>query len=168
MNWKRIIPPTAFFLVGLLFISGTNDYYYGYKPVLMDYDKMVASINLDSPREMENPGKIYVWNKLLFVSEKYLGVHVFDNDNPSSPSNIGFIRIPGNIDIAFYGNYLYADNAIDLITIDISKIKEGNITVTDRQTDIFPELVNPDNFIPWEFLKHNRPANTVIIAWEYR
>ena len=40
---------------------------------------------------------------LIFVSERYRGIHVIDNSDPESPQDIAFIRVPGNIDIAMKG-----------------------------------------------------------------
>src|SRR5690606_23438324 len=43
-----------------------------------------------------------------------------DNRNPESPLKVGFIEIPGNIDMAVNGDILYVDSYLDLVGIDIS------------------------------------------------
>ena len=68
---------------------------------------------------MINPGKIYFKEGYIFINEELKGIHVIDNRNPENPQNIGFIEIPGNVDIAIKNNTLYADSYIDLGAIDI-------------------------------------------------
>ena len=38
-------------------------------------------------------------------------VHMYDNSDPSNPVNIGYIAIPGNVDIAIKDGHMYADNS---------------------------------------------------------
>ena len=77
-----------------------------------------------------------------------------------------FITIPGCVDIAIKGNILYSDNAIDLVAIDISS-GAVNLEVVKRIKDVFPEHKPPDGkSLQQEFLKGNRPENTLIIGWE--
>jgi hypothetical protein len=65
------------------------------------------------------------------------GVHVFDNSNPSSPKAVSFINIPGNLDIAVSGHYLYADMYTDMLTIDINDPLHA--TLKDTSANVFPE-----------------------------
>ena len=83
------------------------------------------------------PGKIYVKDNILFVNELAEGVHIIDNTNPSQPELIGFIVIPGNVDIAIRENVLYADSQNDLIVIDITD--PTNASEITRIEDMFPE-----------------------------
>jgi hypothetical protein len=83
------------------------------------------------------PGKIYVKGNLLFVNELAEGIHVIDNANPSQPELIGFIVIPGNVDIAIRGNVLYADSQNDLVAIDIAD--PTNASEITRIEDMFSE-----------------------------
>ncbi|MFM8738918.1 MAG: hypothetical protein ACKOC0_01795, partial [Cytophagales bacterium] len=80
----------------------------GYTPIYGD--KSRAGISFKSvSMVLNNPGKIYVYNKYLFVNEVDLGVHVFDNSDPSAPKDLGFIEILGNRDIAIKDNVIFAD-----------------------------------------------------------
>ena len=45
-------------------------------------------------------GKLFVKDKYIFLNEINKGIHIIDNTNPAVPVNIGFIEVPGNIDIA--------------------------------------------------------------------
>jgi hypothetical protein len=93
---------------------------------------------MQSPRFLEKPGKMYFYNDYIFINEQREGVHIFDNTNPEAPANIGFIKIPGNVDIAIRQNTLYADNYIDLLTIDISNISSPQLI--HRNENVFPHL----------------------------
>ena len=80
-------------------------------------------ISAESPRTLHKPGKIYAFGTYLFINELHEGIHVIDNTNPASPQNIAFWKIPGNVDMAIRGNHLYADQYVDLLTIDISEVQ---------------------------------------------
>lgn len=83
-------------------------------------------------------GKIYIYNDYLFINEPNEGIHIYNNANPSAPVNVGFLQIPGNVDLAIRNNILYADNFIDLLAFDISNM--GNIKQVKRVTDVFNQL----------------------------
>lgn len=79
-----------------------------------------TKVKAESPRSLEQPGKMYVKGKYLFVNEIKKGIHIIDNSNPANPKFVTFINIPGNGDIAVRDNVLYADSFCDLVSIDIS------------------------------------------------
>jgi hypothetical protein len=89
----------------------------------------------EAARELRAPGKMYFYNNTIFVNELKEGIHIIDNANPESPQNIGFITIPGNVDIAAKDGFLYADSYMDLVTLDIRDL--DNITQTCREENIF-------------------------------
>lgn len=96
----------------------------------------IQAITVEASRELEQPGKIYFYNDYIFINEVYKGIHIIDNTEPSAPSNLGFIKILGNRDMAIMGDYLYADNGSDLVTLDISD--PLNAQLIDRQVGAFP------------------------------
>jgi hypothetical protein len=165
-----------FISLSLLFILTTcrNNYddfnYYGdYVPVLMDRDVMEASVHFDSSQPIKETGKIYVQGNYIFISEKYQGIHIIDNRNPSNPVKAGFFRVPGCVDMAIKNNVLYVDNAVDLVAIDFDSTNWSNSKVSSRIKDVFPELSPPvQSYIPWEFTKESRPKNTIIIGWKLK
>ena len=151
-------------ILAVLFIGSGMEASKTYTPVLMARNVLEKSIKWIDARELERPGKIYRKGDYLFINEKYRGIHVVDNSDPASPSNVGFIQVPGCIDMAVKGSILYADNAVDLVAIDISTPE--NMEETARVKNVFPEIAPPGtNWIPYEFQKENRPENTVIIEW---
>jgi hypothetical protein len=158
-----------FILLSLPFLIATsdNDFYNPseYYPVLMERGELEKSVFFRETQEIETTGKIYYKNNFIYLNELYKGIHVIDNTNPEAPVNIGFINIPGCIDIAIKGNSLLADNAIDLVSIDLSNSVQ-NLTVTNRIRNVFPESTPPDlDYIPYIFNHNNRPENTIIVGW---
>lgn len=85
------------------------------------------NVSVSSARQTNSDGKIYVAEHYLFYIAKEQGVHIFNNTNPSAPVNIAFINIEGVHDISVKGDYLFADNFVDLLVFDISDIQ--NITL---------------------------------------
>jgi len=159
----------SFALVLLLFasFSTSSNPETDYDPILMTRSELAKSIGLLPSRIPLTMDKIYVKGNLLLITEKYKGVHVYDNSNPTSPKNIGFLRIPGCVDVAMKGFVLYADNATDLVAITLADFNK--IAVCSRVEDCMPEITPPDlNYIPSAFSKENRPANTVIVEWKKR
>ncbi|MFB6318033.1 hypothetical protein [Saccharicrinis sp. FJH54] len=139
-------------------------YYNAYSPVLMERSNLEKSIHSVDPVAMENPGKIYIKDSLLFIVEKFKGVHIINDYDPSHPVSLAFITIPGVVDVAVKNNLLFADNAVDLVSVNISDVK--NATVVNRVKNVFPELTHPElRYIPDDFRKENRPANTIIVNW---
>ena len=105
-------------------------------PVYMSWEELRASVKMTESRELVNPGKIYFKDGYIFINEELKGIHVFDNQDPANPQNIGFVEVPGNVDIAIKDNILYADSYVDLVAIDISDV--NNPVEVKRVKDIFP------------------------------
>lgn len=110
-------------------------------PVYMSYDELRASVKPSAARKLEKPGKIYFKDNYIFVVENRKGVHIIDLSNPSAPSTIRFIEIPGCVDIAIRQSTLYADSYVDLVAIDVSDF--ANIKEVARVEDVLPFLVPP-------------------------
>ena len=89
-------------------------------PVYMSKDEFKATTKVAATHPMTNPGKICLYGNYIFINELNEGIHVIDNTDPSSPRNVAFIEIMGNIDLAAKDGILYADNMIDLLLFDIS------------------------------------------------
>lgn len=117
-----------------------------------------------APRSINRLGKIYYKDPFMYVNESNLGVHVIDNSDPSNPINIKFLQIPGCEDVAIKGNYLYADNVEDLITVDISDL--DNPLVVNRIEDIQPSTNQnaPDNFSG--YFECADLTQGMVIGWE--
>ncbi len=101
----------------------TNSYVY-YEPVYSTTAEIKAAVAYKAPQPLNQLGKIYFKDQILYINEVGKGIHVIDNANPKSPKPIGFINIPGNFDLAIIDNALYADSFIDLVVFDVSNVEE--------------------------------------------
>jgi hypothetical protein len=142
--------------------SDIASYESAYTPVIMERPDLEQSIKLVGPQDIEEYGKIYIKDSLLFINEKFEGIHVVDNSDPSNPENLAFIVIPGNIDISIINDIIYADNAVDLVAI---KYTGDKITIVDRNRNVFPELLPPDGDFFYYNYQDDIPENGVIIKW---
>lgn len=160
--WLHIVLLTciSFSSMALFFRFNEPEPLSSYQPIYMTRAELESSVVTQPAQLLRNPGKIYVKDNLLFVNEKHEGIHIIDNSDPSSPAQIAFIKIPGNIDIAVKGNILYADNAVDLISLNI--IDPSNPIVVNRNVEAFPEFTPPDGL---GFEKSDSDYNKIIVGW---
>jgi len=90
-------------------------------PQYMNLDDWRAmEIAPENPRDLSDPGKIYIYQNHLFIVERGVGVHILNNANPSSPQNLAFLKIAGGVDLSVSNNMLYVDSYYDLLAFDIS------------------------------------------------
>ena len=137
---------TAILLVPLLFFACDDEIQHEYtinEPIYMSKEEFKNAVKSEDSKDLTETGKIYFYNDYILVNEKYKGIHVFDNSNPSSPQNISFINIPGNIDMAIKDDILYADSYTDLVAIDFSDV--DNISEQKRFEDLFSFVLPPTN-----------------------
>jgi hypothetical protein len=120
-------------------------------PIYETRANVLANIKSSEPRQMESPGKIFIYGKYLFINEIDKGVHIFDNSDARKPRPVSFINIPGNLDVAVKGNTLYADMYSDLVTVDISQ--PLNAKLLKNVTHVFPER------------SYYYDSNLVVVAW---
>jgi hypothetical protein len=132
-------------------------------PTIKSLASIRSSVSVSQSRRTNSEGKIYVAENYLFYIAKEGGVHVFDNHNPASPLNIAFINIAGVHDIAVKGNFLYADNFIDLVVFDISNIQNITLVRTVENAISF----NPTYPNNAEFYDYNTVANNDEIITGY-
>ncbi|HMM10962.1 MAG TPA: hypothetical protein PKE03_02575 [Bacteroidales bacterium] len=132
----------------------------GYAPVLMRKDDLRNSIIWQEARDFQRPGKIYIYGSTIFIVDVYKGIHLINNTDRTNPQKSGFILIPGVLDLAVRDSVIYADNAIDLVAIDIRALPQ--ISILDRVEEVFPEPVAPDMMWWWGFRK---PEGTVVVGW---
>ena len=140
-NQKLKMAPIIAFVGLIFFAAGCKDKYTETRtytandPEYMSYEEMRSAVGSEDARTLQNPGKIFVYDNLLFISETNKGIHVYDNSNPSNPESIKFINIPGNRDIAVKDGILYADSHVDLLAIDLADI--NSVQVTERLENMF-------------------------------
>lgn len=113
------------------------------EPVYKSLSEIRNGVKAESPRELKNPGKIWIFGDYLFIVERGEGIHIIDNSNPRAPQSVSFVTVPGVGDIAVKHNILYADSYIDLVAIDISDIKKPR--EVKRVEGIFPNPLDREN-----------------------
>ncbi len=114
-------------------------------PVYTSTEDLRAAFDILPPKPVSAPGKIYFLDGYLFINEPNEGIHIIDNTDPANPTNISFINIPGNFDLAGKGHILYADSYIDLLALDISDVHD--VKVVKRVENVFP-LYNSYGYYP--------------------
>lgn len=107
------------------------------RPVYLDKALVLSNVKGSAAQELGKPGKIFIRGNYLYINEIDKGVHIYDNSNPSSPRQVSFISIPGNLDVAVSGHYLYADMYTDLLTIDIGD--PLNARLVDTSINVFTD-----------------------------
>jgi len=107
-------------------------------PIEMSPADFRQPVIFNSSKNLLNQGKIYFYNDLLLINELYKGIHLFDNTSPERPLNLGFIEIPGNVDMAIKNEILYADGYTDLLAIDIADITKPQLI--QRTENVFPHF----------------------------
>ncbi|MDQ3683552.1 MAG: hypothetical protein M3352_10860 [Bacteroidota bacterium] len=150
-----VLTAIVFAFAGCIKDSFTRTYTYTlFEPVYKTTAEVRANIKSNSPTLLQNPGKIYIQGKYIFLNEIDKGIHIIDNSNPAQPQNVAFIDIPGNVDLAVKENTLYADLYTDLVAIDISNPLSVRVI----------KIV--ENVFPHRYYNHFRPDTTKIItAW---
>jgi len=163
MRNKVLLSFTAIFIVILLsgcYTTKTISYKTKvYTPVYQSIEEFRNGVKFSSAKELSSPGKIYIFDKYLFICESGNGVHIIDDGNPSAPVFVSFIEIPGNGDIAVRDGILYADSYIDLVAIDVSN--PLNPKIVKRVEGIFPNPLDLDG-------AYVDPEKGILIRWEER
>jgi hypothetical protein len=129
-----------FLILAALVISCTKDNleerFTLFRPVYVTKESVKTNIRSSDPELLENPGKLVVKDNYLYLNDVDKGIHIIDISNPSQIKNVAFIHIPGCIDLAVKGDYLYADCYTDMVTIDIRNPLQ--VTVKQFLTGVFP------------------------------
>lgn len=154
---KKIFPVSFMLLFVAVLLSGcfkdvVTEKYTFYRPVYKLKAEVRAAIKSALPQPLQQPGKIFIRGNYVFMNEYEKGIHVIDYSNPSLPRNIGFIAIPGNVDLAVNGNYMYADMYTDLVTLNVSD--PTNVSLVKVNEGVFPEKY------------YVADQNSVIVDWE--
>lgn len=111
--------------------AGCPQTLYNYEPIFKTIEE-IRTVTAQSPKEIVSAGKIYLYKDHIFINDYHKGIHVFDNRNPASPNKIAFYNIPGNTNLSIKNDILYADNSIDILSIDISSIQNPEVVDVDE------------------------------------
>lgn len=136
-----------------------------YRPLLMTRATLEQAVALLPAQSLRVPGKACRYGSYLLINERYEGLHLIDNRDPEHPQPVGFLRIPGSLSAVVRGSVLYADNAVDLVTIDLGT--PGSAQVISRVRGVFPELPLPEEgVVEAGYRPENRPADAIVVGWQ--
>ncbi len=150
------------------------DKVFGYRPVYFDSSVDINTlIYSTTARPVKTSGKIYLFQKYLFVGEPGEGVHVFDNSNPNMPAMLCFINIPYNYDIAVKDSILYADTYFGIVAINIAHLPDIKVLQHIRGSVETPPLPGRRSFTGWAgqsssskiYFECIEPNKGIIVSW---
>ncbi len=133
-------------------------------PITIAKSELKNSVDIIAPLPIDESGKMYAYKNYIFINDKYKGVHVIDNINPSAPKKIAFIKIPANVDISVKDDYLYADSLTDLLVLDISDI--NNIKQVNRLENVLgSNVIWPAraDFYEYDEIDYN---TEIVVGWK--
>jgi len=132
-------------------------------PIYKTVEAVRSEFAIGVPRDLKNPGKIYVYGNYILINEINEGIHIIDNSNPVHPVPLSFVVISGNKDMAVKENVMYADNAIDLLAIDISDPKAPKLI--KRVDAIFQKFYGWSGTVANQqlFMGYNRSKETQVL-----
>src|SRR5438067_537251 len=105
---KNLINALLFLFALAVFTGCKKDEYERIQIVKMISVKEMRALPVGMTKAVQakRTGKIYIYNNYLFINEPNEGIHIYNNANPSAPVNVGFLQIPGNVDLAVHNNIL--------------------------------------------------------------
>ncbi len=168
MQRLKFVFPTLLLL--LIIVSGCADKtvktYMANTPVYTPTDTWRAqSFTFEATRALKTPGKIYLYNNLLLVNEFLEGVHFYDNSNPASPIELGFLPVHANQDLAVRNNILYVDSYTDLLSFDISDPRHPNFLTRLNDVFAFNNYVFMEGFDSQYPMVEIDPNQGVVTGW---
>src|SRR5579872_5624773 len=98
-----------------------------YHALTIQKSAVLGGINGNAAEPIGKAGQIYLKGSLVFLNDLNKGIHVYDNSDPAHPSQIAFLNIPGNQNIAMRGNILYADVYCGLLAIDLTNVQQAKV-----------------------------------------
>ncbi len=98
---------------------------------------------VETPQAISNSGKIFVGEEFLLIGEEGRGIHVFDNSNINSPTNVAFLNVPLCKEFYVKDNFIYAESQYDMMKIDISDFR--NPSIHSRAKNAFAQPFTNDN-----------------------
>jgi hypothetical protein len=105
-----------------------------------------------------------LYGHYLFINEVNKGFHIIDNADPSLPRPVGFVDLPGNVDLAVKDNLLFADSYVDLVWFDLTQ--PARPVAVGRLEQAFPDVLPPvDNLYATTAVN---PDDGVVVGWKVK
>lgn len=139
------------------FPVGTVD---GYRPIYASPSE--SDIAFKQARPLQTPGKIHIVSNYLLINEKFKGIHVFDNSDPTNPVQLGFLEMIGNTEVFVKNNVLYADHLADLVAVDVSDWQNPTVLSRTKQ-QTWMQRIPPGTQSYFECVDASKG---IVIGWE--
>lgn len=158
---KNLLPVLLSFAL-LVSCSNKKNEVIGYAPLYGDPADL-KTVSLMTAQPVENGGKIYVLDDLLYQVETGKGIHITDISTPSAPVQKGFIRAAGAQEIAVKDGLIYTNSLNDLVVL---KIENDKLSVVKRMPASLGLLFSPA--LPPERGPFECPDKTkgTVIGWQ--
>lgn len=121
-----IAPALLFFISSCRPDDGYPKNVDGWAPIYASTDS-IQKIETVAARSIEDGGKIYIKDKILYQVENGRGIHVIDYSDPAAPQKLGFIRCFGAQELSIRNEHLYTNNVNDLVVLDISNLNDVKV-----------------------------------------
>lgn len=132
-------------------------------PVYIEPEDAKAIKTLET-RQPNTGGKIYAWREYLFQLEPNQGIHVYILEG-KVPKPLQFIQVYGAQEIAIRNNILYTNNFNDIVSLDITNLRD--ITVKSRVSQVFDigqSSLPPEN----GYFQCVDPKKGIVVSWELK
>lgn len=162
---KSLIPFALMIVMLSACMDKFTEEYQSLEPVYLGYKEFRESVKMVSQQDLVKPGKIYTIGSYLFINEIMKGVHVYNNSVPANPQYVGFINIPGNVDMVVKNNIMYADSYIDLVALDITDPTKAR--EVGRIKSVFPYSVPTYDQTDYRVGQVD-DTKGVVVSWEVK
>lgn len=100
--------------------NSANKKYAIEKHKFVSIEEYARSFKVESSRAIEVSGATVLLDQYIYVVEQNKGIHIINNQNPSSPIKVGFLTISDVSEVHAKGNTLYCFNYNRAYLFDIS------------------------------------------------
>ncbi len=140
-----------------------NFFVTGYAPIYKDKQSVEDIRMTNFPTSISSAGKIVTQGNIVYVVDVGLGIHLIRYIPPNAPEHIGFIQSKGCNDLAIKNHYLYTNNMLDLVVLNITNPTSAYLL--SRTPNVFEKsntLLPPSSGSYFECLRDN---DSVLVGW---
>jgi hypothetical protein len=163
MNKCFLIFVTSILLVACVNKQNSLGVVDAYKPIYGNPTEFKTYSQI-APKPIVNGGKIAKAGQLIYQVEEGKGIHIIDVSNPAIPVKKSFLNIPFCNEVTLKGNFLYTNNSVDLLALNVSDI--NTVTLASRTANAFPST---EFFFPPQtgvYFECADPSKGVVVGWE--
>lgn len=139
------------------------------KAILFTLSLVLLSCFLIQAQEVRpnDAGKICMEGNRLYVVVPLHGFSVYDVFNIRAPQEIRFVKLPGIVDIAVRGEFVYANQFQDLVLVKVPLDPNQPIREIKRRVNVFPsrtqkQLNKPGTFASFDEYKEDIKENPTL------